>query len=98
MSAEIDRPTPGTREELAELVADRHPGTRHLMKLFAWSHLPPRLRDISRPFATLALLMVSKLGDGPELTTGLRKLREAKDCMVTQALEDLDPPGPAARP
>jgi hypothetical protein len=95
---EIDRPAPGTREELTELAVDRHPGTQHLIRLFAWSHLPPRLREVSQPFATLALLMIAKLNDGPELSTGLRKLREAKDCMVTQALEDLDPPGPAARP
>jgi hypothetical protein len=30
--------------------------------------------------------MISELPDGPELTAGLRKLLEAKDCFVRQAL------------
>lgn len=78
---------PGSREELEELAEGRHPGTVHLIRLFAWSHLPPLLQEVSRPCAVLAVEMLGKLGDGPELTAGLRKLREAKDCFVTQALE-----------
>jgi hypothetical protein len=34
--------------------------------------------------------MLQKLDDGPELTIGLRKLLEAKDCFVRQAREDAD--------
>lgn len=32
--------------------------------------------------------LLALLGDGPELTAGLRKLLEAKDCFVRQALID----------
>ncbi len=77
----------GTREWMAELAAGRHPGTIHLMRLFAWAHLPAGLASISRPCGELAVEMLARLGDGPELTAGLRKLREAKDCFVTQAVE-----------
>lgn len=38
--------------------------------------------------STLAEFAVHNLKDGPELTTGLRKLLEAKDCLVRQAVID----------
>jgi len=41
---------------------------------------------VSKPFCLLALDMVEKL-EGPELTAGLRKLLEAKDCFVRAALQ-----------
>jgi hypothetical protein len=34
--------------------------------------------------------MVDHLPDGPELTVGLRKLLEAKDCFVRAALDRLE--------
>jgi hypothetical protein len=66
---------------------DRHPATTGLLRYFAYSHLPPRLQTVSRPLAELANDMVAALPDGPELTTGLRKLLEAKDCFVRSALD-----------
>lgn len=69
----------------------RHPATEHLLSLFAYEHLPPHLREVSKPCAVLAYDMAGTLGtleDGPELTTGLRKLLEAKDCFVRQAVID----------
>lgn len=62
-----------------------HPNTEALIKFFAYEHLPPHLQEISKPFGDLARDLASKL-DGPELTAGLRKLLEAKDCMVRAAL------------
>lgn len=62
--------------------SDRHPGTRHFIQLFAFTHLPEDLQEVSAPFAALARDMILLLPDGPELTAGLRKLLEAKDCMV----------------
>lgn len=56
-----------------------------LLRYFAWGHLPAELAEISRPFDELARKMVDRL-DGLELTAGLRKLLEAKDCMVRAAL------------
>ncbi len=69
--------------------APRHPGTTHLLSLFAYDHLPPALQLVSRQFAALADTLVTNLNDGPELTTALRKLVEAKDCAVRQAVIDL---------
>ncbi len=63
-----------------------HPGTEAILKYFAWEHLPPKLQDVSRPLCELAHSMAQQF-DGPELTAGLRKLLEAKDCLVRAALE-----------
>ncbi|MFJ8345017.1 hypothetical protein ACIQ9J_01310 [Streptomyces sp. NPDC094153] len=65
----------------------RHPGTTHLMRFFAYDHLPEHLQAISRPFGELAEQLVRVLPDGSELRAGLRKLLEAKDCMVRAALD-----------
>lgn len=62
-----------------------HPNTEALLKFFAYEHLPAHLQAISKPFGELAQNMAQSL-DGPELTAGLRKLLEAKDCMVRAAL------------
>lgn len=45
---------------------------------------------MSRDCAELADRMVERLDDGPELTAGLRKLLEAKDCFVRAALDRTD--------
>lgn len=58
----------------------------HVLQYFAYAHLPTPLQDISRPFHDLAHEMVRILPDGPELTVGLRKLLEAKDCCVRAKL------------
>lgn len=65
---------------------DRHPATHHLLDLFEWKHLPPHLQTVSKHCSELANDMVNRLEDGPELTAGLRKLLEAKDCFVRQAV------------
>lgn len=66
----------------------RHPGTEHLLSLFAYDHLPPHLQAVSAPIANMAVDLADSLHDGPELSTGLRKLLEAKDCFVRQAVID----------
>jgi len=68
----------------------RHPATRGLLRFFEYQHLPETLRNTSQPCSNLAYQMVEYLPDGPELTAGLRKLLEAKDCFVRAAL----PPHP----
>lgn len=64
-----------------------HPATRAILRFFEYEHLPPRLADISQGFSELAWSLVTdhKLA-GAELTVGLRKLLEAKDCAVRAAL------------
>lgn len=66
---------------------NRHPGTQHFEPLFAFGHLPAgAIRNTSEMSANLAELMVGSLPDGPELSAGLRKLLEAKDCFVRAAV------------
>lgn len=72
--------------ELPERHEHRHEATKHLLRLFQYDHLPSHLQEISEPAAYLALNMVDRLPDSPELSTGLRKLLEAKDCFVRAAV------------
>ncbi|MGC4106054.1 MAG: hypothetical protein QM753_06825 [Thermomicrobiales bacterium] len=75
----------------------RHPGTEHLLKYFNFDHLPEgRPREISSVICHLAHWLAGDPGtdykpaglpDSPELTAGLRKLLEAKDCFVRAALD-----------
>jgi hypothetical protein len=58
-----------------------------IMKYFAFSHLPPKLQEVSEPIAHLAEAMDATLPDGPEKSAGLRKLLEAKDCFVRAKLD-----------
>lgn len=74
-------------------MTNRHPATQHLLDLFAYDHLPGPLQDVSKPLADLAETMADELSDGPELSTGLRKLLEAKDCLVRQRVIDLKAAG-----
>jgi hypothetical protein len=64
-----------------------HPSTAALLRFFQFDHLPSQLRTVSAPFAELAHRMVETLPPCPELTAGLRKLLEAKDCAVRSALD-----------
>lgn len=69
----------------------RHPSVAHFEPLFRFDHLPAGLiRDTSMTFSQMARTHLSLLKDGPELSAGLRKLLEAKDCFVRQAVLDRD--------
>ena len=68
-------------------MSGRHPSTSGIARYFEYAHLPERLQSVSRPCAELAEAMIAALPDGPELTTGLRKLLEAKDAFVRAALD-----------
>lgn len=69
-------------------VTGRHPSTAGIARFFASDHLPEHLRPTSQACEELAAQMVAALSDGPELSTGLRKLLEAKDCFVRAALPE----------
>jgi hypothetical protein len=69
------------------VTSELHPAARQLLRFFAWEHLPPHLQAVSRPIGDLAQELAERLPDSPELTTGLRKLLEAKDCFVRAALD-----------
>jgi endogenous inhibitor of DNA gyrase (YacG/DUF329 family) len=57
-----------------------------IMKYFEYAHLPERLQAVSKPIGELAKSMDANLVEGPEKTEGLRKLLEAKDCLVRASL------------
>jgi ferritin-like protein len=42
---------------------------------------------VARPFQDVAQWLAATLPQGPELSAGLRKLLEAKDCAVRAALD-----------
>lgn len=58
----------------------------HIMQFFAYSHLPPHLQEVSRPFGEMAEKIVTTLPRNPERTVALRKLLEAKDAAVRALL------------
>ncbi|UUM25949.1 hypothetical protein NQU59_09295 [Acinetobacter colistiniresistens] len=58
-----------------------------ILKYFNYEHLPEHLQVVSKPIGDLARQMDEQLPDGPEKSTGLRKLLEAKDAFVRQALD-----------
>lgn len=70
---------------------ERHPSTDHMLRTLKPN---PNLTGLQAQIANVhwdvARHMASILVDSPELTAGLRKLREAKDCFVVGSL-DLDP-------
>lgn len=69
-------------------LSDRHPGTQQIAR---WLVTNPNLattgRAVAEAFEELAELLIEVLPDGPELTAGLRKMLEAKDCLVRAALD-----------
>ena len=60
-----------------------------IMKFFEYKHLPPHLQVISKHVADLAFYMDASLEPSAELSAGLRKLLEAKDCFVRASVETI---------
>lgn len=64
----------------------RHQSVRDVGQHFAYAHLPADLAAVSKPFTDLRDQLLAALPDSAELTVGLRKLLEAKDCCVRAAV------------
>jgi hypothetical protein len=64
-------------------LAEAHSRKNQILTFFEYTHLPPHLQAVSKPFCDLATALTSN-GTYPdeELLMGLRKLLEAKDCCV----------------
>lgn len=62
--------------------------SQRILQYFNYSHLPENVQIISKALCDVAYAMETSLSDGPEKTTGLRKLLEAKDCFVRAALPE----------
>ncbi|MBE9542528.1 MAG: hypothetical protein IMF01_09435 [Proteobacteria bacterium] len=54
----------------------------NLLQFFSYSHLPEKMQAISKMFYDTAIKIDRNINNGPEKTTALRKLLEAKDCAV----------------
>ena len=61
--------------------------TTMLLRYFDTDHLPGHLAAVSAPFGDLARQIADRTA-GPETTTALRKLLEAKDCAVRAHLHE----------
>lgn len=57
-----------------------------MLTWFGFEHLPPKLKDVSRMFHSLAHDLCKDVQAGPERTVALRKLLEAKDAAVRATL------------
>lgn len=57
-----------------------------MLQFFKYDHLPPHLQEVSKPFCDLAHNIVTTYPSNPERTAGLRKLLEAKDCIVRSSI------------
>ena len=62
--------------------------TDMILRYFNYAHLSPALKEASRPFCELAYEIGGGDTKGPETTTALRKLLEAKDCYVRATLHE----------
>jgi hypothetical protein len=67
-------------------LSERHPSIDAILRFFDYGHLPEDLKVVSQPVCDLAHAMADLLPGNAELTTGLRKLLEAKDCFVRARL------------
>jgi len=68
-----------------DVTNSQHPSVTHLLKYFAFEHLPTHLQEVSRPFSELAD-QIAVGPQNPETAAALRKLLEAKDCAVRARL------------
>lgn len=78
----------GEYEYAQEQARLRHQSVRQVSRWFDYRHLGAGApRDVSAKVAGLAGDIIALIpADDPELTAGLRKLLEAKDCFVRAAI------------
>ena len=63
-------------------MSNRHSSEEAVLRFFEYHHLPEPLKSVAAQCAVLANNMSDFIESDPELTVGLRKLLEAKDCFV----------------
>lgn len=57
-----------------------------MLQFFQYEHLPPELREVSKPFGDLAHLVVANLPDNVQRFLAFQHLIEAKDAAVRAKL------------
>jgi hypothetical protein len=84
----------GTTQSIDVALGDIHGMTYRnpspILQYFDYEHLPQPLQEVSKPIGDLARRMDEILLDGAEKSAGLRKLLEAKDCLVRAKLPKKD--------
>lgn len=60
----------------------RHISEELVLRFFEHEHLPEPLKSVAAQCSVLANNMSDFIDSDPELTAGLRKLLEAKDCFI----------------
>lgn len=82
------RESPVEVERVGDVVHGRHPAVAEMLGWFEAGHLQDaEMAAVSEQFGALAYSIVNRgTLTGPELTTSLRKLLEAKDCAVRAVL------------
>ena len=88
MTPEAQAQHDATQTELAKEARDQlaeHAKEETIVKFFAYAHLPAFLQNVSKPFADLALHILT-IPRCAERTVALRKLLESKDAAVRAAL------------
>jgi hypothetical protein len=78
-------------EKLTDAERNALMGRLPILAFFQFDHLPAPLKEVSAPLADIAWKMAAELPAGAELAAGLRKLLEAKDCLVRAKLTDIAP-------
>ena len=63
-------------------------GEERMLRWFKYDHLPEDLATVSAVYSDAARATCELVKPGPERTVALRKLLEAKDAAVRQAVED----------
>lgn len=76
---------PNTTDAAKPFAADGLP-QEPMLRWFRYGHLPQHLQSVSAPFAIVANFIADTQPRSPERTVCLRKLLEAKDCAVRNAL------------
>jgi hypothetical protein len=72
---------------MSRKLEDLHPATRDVLRFFEYEHLPPFLQRVSILFYDLAhALAADETCVGAQLTLGLQRLLEAKDCIVRASI------------
>ena len=62
-----------------------------MLRWFQTEHIREPLRDVAEACREFAIEMDRDLPEGPEKTTGLRKLLEAKDCFLRAKQDEAQP-------
>jgi hypothetical protein len=83
-----------TEWKIGETAESKKLETFKILKYFKYQHLPPHLQAISKPFSDLAHEIADRymeIGkennfDIAETIAGLRKVLEAKDCIVRSVI------------